>query len=92
MPVRMTLSVPANATARRPISVRWMCTAQVRTVEGPFKRGRGRPRKVPEFAVAFKHYPVTYTTTAVTNEVSELACQALGSQLANLTPVIENRP
>lgn len=48
-------------------------TAQVRTVEGPFKRGRGRPRKIPESALAFKHYRVTYTTT-VTNEVSELAC------------------
>ena len=45
-------------------------TAQVSVVEGPFKRGRGRPRKVPEPALASNHYRVTYTTTVVTDEVS----------------------
>ena len=43
------------------------CTA---AVEGPFKRGRGRPRKIPEPALAVSHYRIVSTTVPVSDDVS----------------------
>ena len=45
--------------------------AHVTAVTGPFKRGRGRPRKNPEPAMLTSHYRVTYATKAVSEKISE---------------------
>lgn len=45
-------------------------TATVRSVRGPFKRGRGRPRKSPEAELTASHYRIDYGSSAVTAEVS----------------------
>ncbi len=45
-------------------------TARIDAVAGPFKRGRGRPRKTPEPALAASHYRIVYSAVAVTDEIS----------------------
>jgi len=45
-------------------------TATTRAVRGPFKRGRGRPRKNPEAELTASHYRVDYVSTPVTAAVS----------------------
>ncbi len=46
-------------------------TATISAIAGPFKRGRGRPRKIPEPELAASHYRVTYATTPVSAQDSE---------------------
>ena len=42
----------------------------VTAVAGPFKPGRGRPRKNPEPDLPRSHYRITYTTSPVSTEIS----------------------
>ena len=42
--------------------------ATITQVDGPLVRGRGRPRKHPEPALATSHYRITYHTTPATEE------------------------
>lgn len=53
-------------------------TACINAIDGPFKRGRGRPRKTPEPALAASHYRIVYTATPVSDEISaaRLHCHA----------------
>lgn len=43
--------------------------ATVRAVDGPFQRGRGRPRKIPEPALAGAHFRIDYRAVPVSDEV-----------------------
>jgi len=45
-------------------------TARIDAVAGPFKRGRGRPRKTPEPALAASHYRIAYTAAPVIDTIS----------------------
>ena len=45
-------------------------TARIVAVDGPFTRGRGRPRKHPEPDLAASHYRITYTATPVDEAIS----------------------
>ena len=45
-------------------------TAKAGGVDGPFKRGRGRPRKTPEPALATSHYRVVYTVVPIADDIS----------------------
>jgi len=45
-------------------------SASITAVSGPFKRGRGRPRKMPEPALESSHYRVVYTAVPVDEAIS----------------------
>ncbi len=45
-------------------------SARIDAVAGPFKRGRGRPRKTPEPALATSHHRVAYSVTPVAEDIS----------------------